>query len=172
VNSVACVLTLASITLAGPIMRRRLAPVGGEGFGTAESSSAMIDTVAVMKPVREFVASFNKGDATTSDAGCAHVTSILDDFPPHEWHGAEACRMWMQSYREYTTANGLADMIITLGDPKHVDVAGDRAYVVVPASYTIKVHGKLVHKTNSIVTFALERGATAWHLTGWAWADG
>ena len=29
-------------------------------------------------------------------------------------------------------------MIITLGSPRHVDVAADRAYVVVPASYTIK----------------------------------
>ena len=71
----------------------------------------------------------------------------------------------MRSYRVYTTANGLADMIITLGSPKHLDVAGDRAYVVVPASYTIKVHGKLVNKTNSIVTFALEKSATAWHIS-------
>ena len=143
-----------------------------EHMHTSMSSSAVIDTLSVMKPVHEFVASFNKGDATTSDAGCAHVTSIVDDFPPHEWYGADACRMWMQSYRDYTTAHGLADMIITLGDPRHVDVSGDRAYVVVPASYTIEVHGKLVHKTNSIVTFALQKGAATWHLTGWAWADG
>jgi hypothetical protein len=172
VNSIACVLTVASLTLGGPIMRRRPAPADRESVGTAGNTSAVIDTLAVMKPVREFVASFNKGDATTSDAGCAHVTSIIDDVPPHEWHGAHACQMWMQSYRDYTVANGLADMIITLGDPRHVDVAGERAYVVVPASYTIEVHGKLVHKTNSVVTFALEKGATAWHLTGWAWADG
>jgi hypothetical protein len=145
---------------------------GAESIGPATKPSPAVDSAAVMKPVHEFVASFNKGDATTTDAGCSHVTSILDDFPPHEWHGADACRSWMRSYRVYTSANGLADMIITLGSPKHVDVAGDRAYVVVPASYTIKVHGTLVNKTNSIVTFALERVATAWRISGWAWADG
>ena len=134
--------------------------------------AAAIDTAAVMKPVHEFVASFNKGDATTTDAGCSHVTSIIDDFPPHEWHGAEACQSWMRSYRLYTRANGLADMIITLGSPRHVDVAADRAYVVVPANYTIKIHGRLVNKTNSIVTFALEKSGTVWHISGWSWADG
>jgi hypothetical protein len=168
VNSIACALVLSSIMLlAGP--RNRAGP---ERSRASTKPFASIDTVAVMKPVHEFVASFNNGDATTTDAGCAHVLSIIDDFPPHEWHGADACRRWMQSYRDYTTANGLADMIITLGHPRHVEVAAGRAYVVVPANYTIKVRGKLVHKTNSIVTFALEKGATEWHLTGWAWADG
>jgi hypothetical protein len=38
-----------------------------------------------MDPVHQFVESFNKGDATTAKAGCADVTSIIDDFPPHEY---------------------------------------------------------------------------------------
>lgn len=143
-----------------------------EGSATTTRSSVGIDTVAVMAPVHEFVASFNKGDATTTDAGCSHVTSIIDDFPPHEWHGADACQSWMRSYRLYTKANGLADMLITLGNPQHVDISADCAYIVVPANYTIKVHGKLVSKTNSIVTFVLEKSANAWRIIGWAWADG
>jgi hypothetical protein len=76
--------------------------------------------------------------------------------------------VWMRSYRVYTKANGLSDMIITLATPKHVDVASDRAYVVVPASFTIKVRGKLVNKTGSIVTFALAKNAGAWRIIGWA----
>jgi hypothetical protein len=130
------------------------------------------DTADVMDPVHQFVASFNKGDATAARAGCSDVTSIIDDFPPHEWHGAGACPRWMESYRVFTRANGLADMIITLGNPRHVDTAADRAYVVVPANYTIRNHGKLVSKTNSMMTFALEKSANAWHIVGWAWADG
>ena len=132
----------------------------------------MSDTTAVMAPVRDFVERFNKGDATTSRTGCRFVTSIIDDFPPHEWHGAGACARWMQSYRVYTKANGLADMIIALGSPSHVNVTAGRAYVVIPASYTIEVHGTLVNKRNSIVTFALERSANEWHIIGWSWADG
>lgn len=78
----------------------------------------------------------------------------------------------MESYRVFTKRNGLADMVITLGPPRHVDIAADRAYVVVRANYTIKNHGRLVRKTNSIVTFALEKSANVWRIVGWAWADG
>jgi hypothetical protein len=113
-----------------------------------------------------------KGDATTVTEGCSSVTSIIDDFPPHEWHGPGACPKWMESYRVFTKEHGLADMVITLGHPRHIDIAADRAYVVVPANYTIKNHGKLVRKTNSMVTFALEKSANVWRIIGWAWADG
>lgn len=134
--------------------------------------SVASDETDVMVPVQQFVDSFNKGDATTSTASCSYVTSILDDFPPHEWHGASACPKWMASYRVFARANGIADMIIALGNPRHVDITADRAYVVVPASYTLKDHGKLVKKTNSILTFALEKKTSGWRIVGWAWADG
>lgn len=126
----------------------------------------------VMVPVHQFVDSFNKGDATTSTAGCAYVTSILDDFPPHEWHGAGACAKWMASYKAFARENGIADMIIALGDPRHIDITTDHAYVVIPASYTLKDRGKLVKKTNSILTFALEKKMSGWCIVAWAWADG
>jgi hypothetical protein len=34
----------------------------------------------------------------------------------------------------------LQDIVVTLGEPRHVTVTGDNAYVVVPASMTYKVH--------------------------------
>ena len=136
------------------------------------SPSVASDTTGVMAPVHQFVESFNNGDATTATEGCSSVTSIIDDFPQHEWHGAGACQKWMASYRAFTRENGLADMVITLGTPRHLDVAADRAYVVVPANYTIKDHGKLLTKSNSIVTFALKKSANVWRIIGWAWADG
>ncbi|MGB8340985.1 MAG: hypothetical protein WCE51_05305, partial [Chthoniobacterales bacterium] len=33
---------------------------------------------------------------------------------------------------------GITDGIVTLHEPRHIDIAGDRAYVVVPADYTFK----------------------------------
>ena len=84
VNGVACVVSLLSISV--------VAGTGAASIGTTARPSATIDTVAVMKPVHEFVASFNKGDATTTDAGCAHVTSIINDFPPHEWQAQARAR--------------------------------------------------------------------------------
>jgi len=44
----------------------------------------------VMAPVNQFINGFNKGDIKTALAACAEQTSIIDEFPPYEWHGAGA----------------------------------------------------------------------------------
>jgi len=49
----------------------------------------------VMVPVRQFVDGFNKGDTQKAAAACADQTSIIDEVPPHEWHGDGACSKWM-----------------------------------------------------------------------------
>jgi hypothetical protein len=137
------------------------------GPGTSVAS----ESADVMVPVHQLFDSFNRGDATTSAAGCADVESIIDDFPPHEWHGAGACAKWMNGYKAYAKENGIADMIITLSNPRHIDITGDLAYVVVSANYTLRQQGKVVSKANSILTFALRRSSTGWRIIGWAWAD-
>jgi hypothetical protein len=48
----------------------------------------------VMVPVHQIVDGYNKGDTKTALAACADQTSIIDEFPPHEWHGAGACATW------------------------------------------------------------------------------
>jgi hypothetical protein len=42
-----------------------------------------------MSVVNHVVVAFNKSDAKTA-AACGEQTSIIDEFPPHEWHGAGA----------------------------------------------------------------------------------
>jgi hypothetical protein len=138
-------------------------------LGTGTSVASGNDDVMV--PVHQLFDSFNEGDATTSTAGCSDVESIIDDFPPHEWHGAGACAKWMNDYKAYAKENGIADMIVTLSPPRHIDITGSFAYVVVPANYTLKRQGKVVSKANSILTFALRRSTTGWRIAGWAWAD-
>src|SRR5689334_19587472 len=59
----------------------------------------------VMAVVRQFVDGFNKGDTKTALAACADQTSIIDDFPPHEWHGAGACSKWMNDDDAYAKKN-------------------------------------------------------------------
>ena len=62
-------------------------------------------------------------------ATCADQAFIIDEFPPHEWHGAGACAKWMDDYDADAKKNGITDGIVTLGVPLHVDVTADRAYV-------------------------------------------
>jgi ketosteroid isomerase-like protein len=133
-------------------------------------SSAGPDSTAVMAVVHQFVNAFNKGDARTAAAACADETSIIDEFPPYEWHGANGCGQWMDAFAADAEKNGITDGRVTLAAPRHVDLAGDRAYVVVPANYAFKNKGKPTRETGSILTIALQKVGAGWRITGWAWA--
>jgi hypothetical protein len=122
-----------------------------------------------MVPVHQFVDGFNKGDVQSALAACADQTSIIDEIPPHEWHGAGACSSWAGDFDADAKKNGITDGIVTIGNPRRVDITADRAYVVVPANYTFKQKGKVVKETGSMLTLALQKGAAGWRITGWAW---
>jgi hypothetical protein len=136
----------------------------------AAGPAAASEKTDVMVLVHQFVDGFNKGDTKTALAACADQTSIIDEFPPYEWHGAGACSKWMNDYDADAKKNGITDGIVMLGKPRHIDINEDRAYVVVPSNYTFKEKGKTVKETGSMLTLALQKGEIGWRITGWAWA--
>ena len=131
--------------------------------------SAQTPGAAVVAAVHQFVDGFNKGDMKIMAASCAEQASILDEFPPHEWHGAGACAKWAADYDADAKKNGITDGVVTISVPTHVDVTGDRAYVVVPANYSFKIKGRAVSEIGSVITLALQKSAGGWRITGWAW---
>jgi ketosteroid isomerase-like protein len=132
--------------------------------------AAATDKTDVVATVRKFMDSFNQGDMKALTATCADQASIIDEFPPDEWHGAGACAKWTDDYGADAKKNGITDGSVTLGTALHVDVTADRAYVVVPANYKYKQNGKAVQETGSTLTIALQKSGDAWRMTGWAWA--
>jgi len=134
------------------------------------ATAAQTDSSAVMSAVNQFVDSFNKGDAKTAAAACAEQTSIIDEFPPHGWHGAGACAKWMNDYDVDAKKRGITDGIVKLDQPRHLDVAGSVAYVVMPADYAYKVNGKPEKETASMLTLVLRKTAAGWRITGWSWS--
>ncbi len=124
----------------------------------------------VMATVHQFMHGVSTGNIKSAVAACASPASIIDDFPPHEWQGPTACADWARDFKTAVKAAGYADNVVTLGKPTHVDVTGDRAYVVVPANYRYKFHGKPVAEDGSIFTVALRKLPEGWRITGWAWA--
>ena len=123
----------------------------------------------VMVTVNQFLDGFNKGDTKAAIAACTDEMSILDEFAPFEWHGAGALANWFSAYEADAKKNGITDGFVTLGKPRHIDVDGDRAYVVVPANYMYKRNGKPVKEIGSTLTGALVKGDAGWHISGWAW---
>jgi ketosteroid isomerase-like protein len=151
-----------------PTMRKTLCALALTALAALPAAaSAQADVIAT---VNRFVDAFNKGDTTTVKAVCADQASIIDEFPPHEWHGTGACSKWMNDYNTDAGKNGITDGIVTLGTPLHVDVSADRAYVVAPANYTYKKGGTEVQETGSMFTLVLQQTAAGWRIIGWAWA--
>jgi len=128
------------------------------------------DETDVMKPIHQFVDGFNKGDVKSALAACAEETSIIDEFPPHEWHGAGACAKWADDYVANAKKDAISDGVVTMHKASHVTVSGDRAYVVVPADYAWKQKGKPMKETRAAFSFALQKGAGGWKITAWSWA--
>ena len=112
---------------------------------------------AVLAAVNQFVDGFNKGDTKALLAACADQTSILDEFPPHEWHGTGACAKWVSDFDSDAKKNGITDGAVALSSPSHVDITAGRAYVVIPANYTFKQQGKPVSEIGSIITLTLKK---------------
>ena len=138
----------------------------------AAAPAVASDATDIVAAVHQFIDGMNKGATKSALATCAAPSSIVDEFPPYAWQGATACADWANDFEAFNKKSGITDPIATLGKPKHVDITGDRAYVVVPATYTYKQNGKKVTESGAHLTAALQKGAAGWIITGWAWTRG
>lgn len=136
----------------------------------AQGPTAVAQQTEVMAVVRQFVDGFNRGDIKTAVAACADQTSIIDEFPPYEWNGPGACAKWANDYDADAKKKGITDGVVTLSTPRHIDIAVDRAYVVIPVNYEVTQNGKPVKETGSMLTVALRKGGAGWRITAWSWA--
>jgi len=128
------------------------------------------DKTDVTAAVHKFFGNLDKTHVKTAVAACDSPVSIIDEFPPYEWHGANACDDWWKAYQQYNKNSGITDPDAKLGEPWSVDVTGDRAYVVSPATYSFKQHGKTIKEPNAVFTTALRKTAAGWRITGWTWS--
>ena len=123
----------------------------------------------VVAAVHRYLDNLGKDTLETALAMCDSHVSILDEFPPHEWHGPTACADWWKAYNTYNEKNGITDGDAPLGTPWTVDITGDRAYFVAPMTYTYKRQGKPV-KESATFAVALKRTQAGWRITAWAYS--
>ena len=122
--------------------------------------------------VHSFVDAFNKGDVKGMAACCVIPMSILDGLAPHVWHGPTACEDWFRDVLIAGERELAGDYLVILGRPWRVDVSGDHAYVVIPATMRFTVKGNQVTQSGSVFTLALRRIPAGWRIAAWAWAKG
>jgi hypothetical protein len=134
--------------------------------------AAASEKTDVMATLHQFLDGANKGDMKSALAVCAAPSSIIDEFPPYAWQGATACADWATDFDSDNKKNGITEGVVATGTPKHVDITGDRAYVVVPATFSFKKNGKRTTESGSTLTVALQKVAEGWRITAWAWTKG
>lgn len=135
----------------------------------AQQKPATSEKTAVMAPIHQFVDGFNKGDVKSALAACADQTTIIDEFPPHTWN---SCGQWATAFDADAKKNGVTDGKVTITAARHLDITGDRAYVVVPASYSYKQNGKPMKEMGSFLAVVLQKGPDGWRMISWAWTKG
>ena len=136
------------------------------------STATTPDTAAPVAAVRDYIAAFNKGDANGMAALCADPMSILDGMAPHIWHGPTATQDWYSDVLVEGEHLGAGDYFVELGEPRHANITGDNAYVVMPTTMTFKLQGKQITQTGATFTVALRKVDDTWRLAAWAWAKG
>jgi SnoaL-like domain len=124
----------------------------------------------VVAAVHRFFDNLSNNTIETAAAVCDSPVSIIDEFPPHEWHGPTACVDWWKAYNAYNQNNGIKSEGASLGTPWNVYVTGDRAYFVAPSTYTYEQNGKTVKESRSVFTASLKRTESGWRITAWAWS--
>lgn len=134
------------------------------------AASGSTQQSAVLAYVQQFCAAFNKGDIKTAIALCTPDVSIIDEFPPYEWHGPGSMTRWVNDFAADAKKQGRSGDKVTIGQVRHIGIVGDRAYVVYPASISFKLKGKPAGETGSVFTLALKKAKAGWQITAWTWS--
>lgn len=129
---------------------------------------ALAKDAAVEAPIYQFVDAFNKGDiaaAAATHAGDAHIT---DELAPYFWGGHDVVKRWADDYAKDATAKGLTNPKVALGAVTRELVTGDRAYVVMPSTYSFTLKGVAMAESAQM-TFALKKLDSGWKIVAWTW---
>jgi hypothetical protein len=78
-------------------------------FAVAISSGSAVasEKTDVVAAVHRYFDNLGKDTLETALAMCDSHVSILDEFPPHEWHGPTACADWWKALNATTKKKGL-----------------------------------------------------------------
>lgn len=146
-----------------------------QGAAGAKAQGAMAkgggEKAAVMAVIKQFEHDFNAGDPGWMKL-CADPAAIIDEFPPYAWTGSNACKQWSDDYDADAKKNGVTKPSVMFGRPRHLEVMGDRAYVVLPSEYDYTQNGKAVKETGASITIALQKAGRDWKVSAWTWAKG
>ena len=135
--------------------------------GAAAAASAPAASPGAV--ARASLEAFNRGDTAAFEASLAPEMAIIDNFAPHEWHGAGAYKAWSSDYETWAKADAITDGKLSNLSVTRSQVDGDSAYVVVKADFTFRKHGRRMIEPGE-QAMSLHHGDDGWKITGWGWS--
>ena len=121
------------------------------------------------RTIDQFSAALHAGDSKTAKTFLAPRVVILDDVAPYYWAGASAFEDWQADLAKASAARGMSEEDANLGAPTRVEVSGDHAYAILPATHTFKMKGRVMRERAQL-TFILARDLDSqWKITSWTW---
>jgi ketosteroid isomerase-like protein len=121
-----------------------------------------------MATVKAFIAAFNTGDMAAAQATNTDDVSIIDEIPPHAWHGPGAFQAWLGDLAADSKANDQSHQKVTFLRTTRSRIDGDTAYVIIAVTYTYKEHGHAMVEPAQI-DMSLKNGDGGWKVNSWAW---
>jgi hypothetical protein len=130
------------------------------------------DQSDVLKRMQQTIGEANRNiDPAKLAENFAPSVVLVDDLAPFVFTGApeQAIGTWAKAYAADSERNGISDFSMQLLKARDVEVIDDHAYIVLPAVYRFKQHGKPA-RIRGTITATLEKVDDKWLISTWAWA--
>ena len=148
-----------------------LLATGASRATAAQQSASGAPLAAIMQPITAVFNAGNSGNFKLLHAQYTPSSTIVDEFAPFEWTGANAQDRWFADFGKGAEEFKMTQIKLVAGAPKYHYVAGTRAYVVVPATVSANISGKPYTESGTIA-FTLRQVGADWKISGQAWTKG
>ncbi|KPF79186.1 hypothetical protein IP88_02370 [alpha proteobacterium AAP81b] len=132
----------------------------------ALAGGAQAATPELAAPIKQFIDAMNKGDIKTAKAATTADLTVTDEVPPFVWQGRGAFDAWIADLGKHESAAGIAAQKMTIRPASREVVAGEAAYVIVPATFTFTQNAAPMREPAQL-TFALRKTAAGWKIAAW-----
>ncbi len=144
-----------------------LALVAVLALGAPGSAAPPPDPAMTALPAK-MIAALVADDVATLRANCAATSTVMDEFAPYTWSGADACVRWAAAFKVFAAHLKLTGFKGTAAPHPFIDVTGNRAYMTANVTFHATMSDKPVTEEGTW-TFVLAKSGAAWKITSLAW---
>ncbi len=135
----------------------------------SHASANAAQALLPVAPIEALVSAIDRGDEGAVSRAYTNDATIVDEFAPFRWTGAGAARHWARDFAAGNRAGGVTSVAVSHGGPRFAQIAGDRAWLVVPATFRYRAAGR-AEREEAAWTFVLVRAGGRWRIAASTWA--